>query len=140
MPSFLQIVLGACICYLIVRGLFTPTPRVISFNLPDTFAKSSSADTDDDELDAGDDFESVFTKQAGLHALEMLIDKRPEAKTCEDIVDFLKAFEANKDKWGVTKEDLRTIYLRRYSLFFLAKMFAKTVVCCPDYAKYLETR
>lgn len=164
MPSFLQIVVGVCICYLIVRGCFAPTLKLVKYNLPEVLSASSassgstssssssvppnihaSADTDDENEDLDIDPEeyagnepSIFTRQAGLDALEALIDKRPVARTRQDVLDFLIAFKANKNRWGVTQEDLRAMYLRKYNIFFLGKMFAQTMMWVPNYASYLQ--
>ena len=136
MPSFLQVVLAVCICYLIVRGFCAPNLQTVRYDLTDIAGKEAakSLDTDDDECD---EFVQV-SRQHGLDALEALIDKRPVARCKEDVLDFLKSFKANKLKWGVSKEDLRAMYLRKYNVFFLGKMFAQTIVWCPDYASYLQ--
>jgi len=143
MPSFLQAVIGVCICYLVVRSFLTPEPKMVRYNLPDVLTsntvKSVSLDTDDDENEEFDiDCQHTFSRQAGLDALEALIDKRPVATSREDVLEFLVAFKANKARWGVTPEDLRAMYLRKYNFFFLGKMFAKTVIWVPDYASYLQ--
>ena len=113
MPSFLQVVLAVCICYLIVRGFCAPNLQTVRYDLVEVAGKecAKTLDTDDDECD---EFVQV-SRQHGLDALEALIDKRPVARCKEDVLDFLKSFKANKLKWGVSKEDLRAMYLRRRS-------------------------
>ena len=104
MPSFLQIVLAVCICYLIVRGFCAPNLANVRYDLVEVAGKecAKTIDTDDDECE---EF-TQMSRQNGLDALEALIDKRPVARCKEDVLDFLKSFKANKNQTKLPQDIL----------------------------------
>jgi hypothetical protein len=78
-----------------------------------------------------------LSREEGLVKLEQLIERKPVPETCEEVMYFLREFQKNKALWGVTKEDLRNLYVRKYPWQMLSQ-WSKTRSCCPDYGKYLQ--
>ena len=78
------------------------------------------------------------TREEGLRRLSALIDEKPVAQTCEDIMAFLNAFKKNKNAWHVTKADLQRLYMQKRSKWVLFKQFLLTRKCCPKYETFLD--
>lgn len=78
------------------------------------------------------------SREEGLRLLGELIDRKPIPENCEDVMYFLREFEKHKGVWGVTGQDLRSIYMSKCSWSQLLRQWSMTRSCCPDYASYIN--